>query len=136
MWFPGLCSGTLFIHPEQLASADPTRPAHPSPSPSTTTSLLSLSRDLFLFCRYRFICAIFWGFFTLKKNFRSSHCGSAVMNPTSIREDAGSIPGLTQWVKDPALLRLWSRPAAVAVIQPLAQELPCAAGAVLKSKNK
>ena len=33
----------------------------------------------------------------------SSHCGSAVMNSTSNHEDEGSIPDLTQWVKDPAL---------------------------------
>ena len=33
----------------------------------------------------------------------SSHPGSAVMRPTSIHKDEGSIPGLTQWVKDPAL---------------------------------
>ena len=34
---------------------------------------------------------------------RSSHRGSVVMNPTSVHEDPGSIPGPTQWVKDPAL---------------------------------
>ena len=37
---------------------------------------------------------------------RSSHCGSAVTNPTSIHKDVGSSPGLVQWIKD--LVLLWA----------------------------
>ena len=70
-----------------------------------------------------------------------------VKNLTRIHKDTGPIPGLTQWVKgsdvavspgvghrcssDLALLWLWCSPAAAALIQPLAWELPCATGAVL-----
>ena len=62
----------------------------------------------------------------------------------------GLIPGLTQWVKDPAmsygvglrhgsdpeLLWLWCRPAAVAEIRPLAWEPTYAAGVDLKQPKK
>ena len=42
--------------------------------------------------------------FSPKLLFRSSHRGAAETNPTRNDEVAGSIPGLAQWVKDPALL--------------------------------
>ena len=57
-------------------------------------------------------------------------------NPTRIHKDGDLIPGLTPWVKDPALLWLWYRPAAAAPIRPLAWERPYASGAALKWQKK
>ena len=74
---------------------------------------------------------------SLKKVHHGSSCRNTVeMNPTRNHEVAGSIPGLTRWVKDLLLLWLWCRPTATAPIRPLACEPPYAATAALKSKKK
>ena len=45
-----------------------------------------------------------YGNYKFSKILWISYCGAAEMNLTSIHGDVGSIPGLTQWVEDPALL--------------------------------
>ena len=49
------------------------------------------------------VCLSFFFFFFFNI-FLSSYCGAVEMNPTRNDEVAGSVPGLAQWVRDPALL--------------------------------
>ena len=75
-----------------------------------------------------------------------------LIHPTRIHEDVGAIPGfisvsrgssiaMSQGVghrcgSDPMLLWLWCGPAAIALIGPLAWELPYAMGVALKREKK
>ena len=69
------------------------------------------------------------------KFFQSSLRGAAETNLSRNNEVEGLIPGLTQWVKDLALLWLWRRPTATAPVRPLAWEPPCALRAALKRQK-
>ena len=85
------------------------------------------------------IIIAYFGARVLEKNKnKGSCCGAAETNLTRNHEVVSLIPGLTQWVKDPAWLWLWlwHRPAAVALIGPLAWEPPYAMDVALKKGQK
>ena len=51
----------------------------------------------------RFLSSLSFAFKIKNIPLRSSCRGAVERNPTRNNEGSGSIPGLTQWVKDPAL---------------------------------
>ena len=77
--------------------------------------------------------------FTNKINiFRTCHCGLGVKNLTNIHDDVGSIPGLAQWVKDPALPQMWrtsQMPLGPGVAVAVAQASSCSSDATTSLGN-
>ena len=115
------------------------------------------SRTVKRFCciwKPKVVCSSFIDVVLVLRHLTLGHscCDSVVTNKAGIHEDKVSIPGLTLWIKyavlpratvwghrcgsDPALLWFAGRPAATALIQPLAWELPYAPGVALNKQTK
>ena len=98
--------------------------------PQGTEMLVYFQINVFLLCLgyMRPYFKIWW----------SSRCGSVVVNLTSIHENAGLIPGLTQLsgLRIWHCHELWYRYTAAALMRPLAWEPPYTTSVALKSKNK
>ena len=72
----------------------------------------------------------------IKNKQTSPRLAQRVKTPTRIHEDSGSIPGLTQWIKNPALLWLWCRLAAAGHGTSSLETSTCHHAALNKQPNK